>query len=63
MGGFGRRLGAWCLGRGDARWLGCGVPWLAVYTGDLGAALLTTAAFVPGDVAKVVVAVLDIALG
>lgn len=35
-----------------------GVPWLAVWTGDLGAALLTTLAFVPGDVAKVVVAAL-----
>jgi biotin transport system substrate-specific component len=33
-----------------------GVPWLGVYTGDLGAAAVSSLVFVPGDAAKAVVA-------
>ena len=35
-----------------------GIPWLGVYTGDLGAAAVSSLVFVPGDAAKVVVAAL-----
>lgn len=35
-----------------------GIPWLGVYTGDLGAAALSSLVFVPGDAAKVVIAAL-----
>jgi biotin transport system substrate-specific component len=35
-----------------------GIPWLGVYTGDLGAAAVSSLVFVPGDAAKVVIAAL-----
>ncbi|MFC4944617.1 biotin transporter BioY [Pseudonocardia sp. GCM10023141] len=35
-----------------------GIPWLGVYTGDLGAAAVSSLVFVPGDIAKAVVAAL-----
>jgi biotin transport system substrate-specific component len=33
-----------------------GIPWLGVYTGDLGAAAVSSLVFVPGDAAKAVIA-------
>lgn len=35
-----------------------GIPWLGLYTGDLGTAAISSLVFVPGDAAKVVVAAL-----